>query len=558
MKKAVAWIIAFVLILTIPITAFAEKAPETTAPAQVDAEPTPTPVPTPVPTPTPAETAATKEGAPAVDMEKINAISAMLVDADTGEVLFSKNADWTIFPASTTKLMTAMLVAEKCKPEDIVTLTPEIMTEVNKLGTKGSLMGLRNLKVGTTISVKDLFYGLMMCSGNDAAVVLSMQVAGTEQAFIDLMNARAKELGMTGTHFINSYGIYIANVGHDHYSTAADMAKLGMAAYKMPFITEVMAAKQYKYESVSGLCSSEALGDDTIESSNYLINTPAVKPYCADYLYDKATGMKTGTLDNILPPGATEYTKSYGCLVASASDNGFNLIAVIFGDLSLKEEADGAIVHPQANARWDIAKYLFEYGFTNYVKVDLAKYVSEVALTEKAENFSNNDPQKGEFDVAVDLSGIKTDERLMDAVTVKGLEDGSIKLEEKIDIKEPLEAPIAAGEQVGTVTYSLNGEKLYTAPLAAGRDVYKKGEEAATSEKYNVPLFTFEAWHLLLIIPAAVVLLLFILRLVNKARRRARYVSRGSVRTAKVTATRSGSNVRNKNASTRSGRRNGD
>lgn len=566
MKKKFAWIIAVLMILTFPITAFAEAEPEAQASAEpvaqeagetqepqpeqpADPEATPTPEPTPTPTATPPETSETKEGAPEADLSQVTSLSAMLVDADTGEVLFSKNADWTIFPASTTKLMTAILVAENCKPEDMVTYTVDMKTEVNKSG--GSMMGLKNLPVDSQISVKDLFYGLMLCSGNDAAIVLGMHIAGTEQAFVDMMNQKAQELGMTGTHFINPHGLYIHNVGYGHYSTATDMAKLAVEAKKYPMITEAETTQTYTYESVSGYCQLENLPPDTIENSNYLVHTPVNKPELAAYLYDKATGMKTGTLENILPPGATEYIKSYGCLVASASDGGLNLIAVIFGDLSVGNKETGV---PNAYARWDIAKYLFDYGFANYAKVDLAQFADPVALTEQTENFASNDPEEGSLEVTADLTGIGADTQLLDAATVQGLQDGSIKLEEKTTIEEPLRAPITAGQQIGTVTYSLNGQELYTAPLVAGRDIYPRGEESETSEEYGVPVFAFELWYLWIIVPAAAVLTLLIIRAVNKSRRRARYAKRASVGARPVQTRAGGSAVQRRNANTRSSR----
>lgn len=537
LKKIFVLIIALVIILTIPVVAFAENdndaaattiPEETAAPvedapadaAQPEAEATPTPVPTPEPTPTPEQTTQGYAGAPEVDLSRIEAESAMLVDADTGEVLFSKNADWRIFPASTTKLMTAILTEENCELTDMVTLTADMLTEIGKLGEKGSLMGLyTSTKPGTEISVKDLFYGMMMCSGNDAALALGLHIAGSEEAFVAMMNAKAQELGMTGTNFINTNGVYIANIGHDHYSTASDMAKLAVAASKYPELMEIVKSPTYTYETVPQL-NNETVGG--VQNSNYLLHTPVEKPEYAQYLYDKATGMKTGTVNNIIPPGAERPIKSYGCLVASASSDGLNLIAVIFGDTTKSEDTS---TQPDSHARWDIAKYLFDYGFENFAKVDLAKYASPVALTEQIENASGNDPQEGTLEVSADLSKIASDTQLIDAATAKGLEDGSVKLEETTNISEPLKAPIKEGDEVGTVSYSLNGKELYSAPLVAGREVFEKGEESLASEEYGVPYFEFQTWYLWIIIPVALILTLLIIRAVNKSRRKKRYAT---------------------------------
>ncbi len=527
MKKIIVLIIAFAMMLTMPVIAFAENEPEPsqTQPAQdAAASAEPTPVPTPEPTPTPDPTSQDRQGAPGVDLSRIEAESAMLVDADTGEVLFSKNADWRIFPASTTKLMTAILAAENCKMEDVVTYTADMKTQVGLLGTNGSLMELYNLKPDVQISVKDLFYGMMLCSGNDAALVLGIHIAGSEEAFVQMMNAKAKELGMTNTNFINPHGAYFANIGQDHYSTAADMAKLAAAAYKIPVIREAAATETYAYETVSGLTTNETLGDDVIENSNLLMHTMASRPELAGYLYDKATGMKTGLIQNIMPPGAEQPIKNYGCLVASASSDNLNLIAVVFGDQTKEDKEQGI---PGAHARWDITKYLFDYGFENFAKVDLAKFAAPVALTEQVENASGNDPQEGSLEVSADLSGIAADTQLLDAATAKGLEDGSIQLEQKTNINGPIKAPVSAGDEVGTVSYSLNGQELYSAPLVAGRQIFQKGEEEQTSEAYDVPLFEFQMWFLWIIIPAAVILALLAVRTFNISRRKKRYAGRG-------------------------------
>lgn len=527
MRRITALIITILLIAFIPVIAFAE--PDAQASAEVAAagdaanpEATPTPVPTPEPTPTPEATSELKKGAPEVDMSLITADSAMLLDADTGEVLFSKNKDWQVFPASTTKLMTAILTLENCNMDDMVT----VGAEVNQFSKGSSLM---NLKQGETISVKDLFYGLMICSGNDAAVALGVHIAGSESAFVDLMNQKAQEMGMSDTHFLNPYGLYIFNVGYDHYTTAADMAILAREAYKHPEIMEAAGVTEYTPDADAGLETPRKF-----TSSNFLIATPETKPEYAQYLYDKATGLKTGLLEHITLNGG-EVVDSYGCLVATATSGDLNLIALIFGDKSMGDKEAGI---PNSYARWEIAKYLFDYGFTNYAKVDLGQYVAPFSVTETIEGAAGNDPQDGQLEVTANLSEDKTDVRLVDAATAQGLADGTVQLEQKTNIEGPLKAPINAGDQVGTVSYILNGEEIYNAPLLASRQVYPTGDEMETSKEYGVPILSFEIWYLWIIIPAALVLTLLIVRAVNLSRRRKRYAGVGR-RQADITPARS-------------------
>ncbi|MEA5002442.1 MAG: D-alanyl-D-alanine carboxypeptidase family protein [Christensenella sp.] len=538
MKKIVTWIIAVVLIVAIPVVAFA--APEAPASGETAAsgdaaspEATPTPIPTPEPTATPEATSELKQGSPEVDMSKITADSVMLIDADTGEVLFSKNKDWRVFPASTTKLMTAILTLENCNMEDMVT----VGAEVDEFSKGSSLMGLRR---GETISVKDLFYGLMICSGNDAAAALGVHMAGSESAFVEMMNQKAQEMGMTGTHFLNPYGLYIFNIGYDHYTTAADMSILSREAYKHTEIAEAAKMKEYTPDA-----DATAETPRKFTSSNFLIATPENKPEYSTYLYDKATGLKTGLLENITLNGG-EAVPSYGCLVATATSGDLNLIALIFGDKSLGDKAAGI---PNSYARWDIAKYLFEYGFANYAKVDLTQYVAPLSVTEQIEGAAGNDPEEGKLEVTADLSGEKTEVRLVDATTAQGLADGSVQLEQQTNIEEPLKAPINAGDKVGTVSYLFNGEEIYNAPLVASRQVYPAGDEMETSQEYGVPVISFEMWYLWIIIPAGLVLTLIIVRTVNISRRKRRYA--GARRGADISPVRAGRTAQSRSVPTR-------
>jgi serine-type D-Ala-D-Ala carboxypeptidase (penicillin-binding protein 5/6) len=221
----------------------------------------------------------------------ISAPSAILVDAETGQVLWSKNPDQKMFPASTTKIMTGWLFAERTKPEDIITCLDPSVTKIEE----SSL----HIKPWEKFKSQDLLRGFMLRSGNDAAVVMAEYIAGTVPKFADLMNARAKELGATNTHFVTPNGL------HDpqHYSTARDLAKIACAAMKNPRFAEAVADPSVTIER-------------SINKTDSVITAKVKK-----YWYDKfpgADGVKTG------------YTRKAGhCFVGSATRDGRRLLAVV-------------------------------------------------------------------------------------------------------------------------------------------------------------------------------------------------------------------------------------
>ncbi|MEF9863893.1 MAG: D-alanyl-D-alanine carboxypeptidase family protein [Christensenellaceae bacterium] len=438
------------------------------------------------------------------DAASVNATSAMLLDADTGEVLFEKASDERIYPASTTKLLTALLTFENCKMEDMIT----VGQEVNAFAKSSSLMGLIQ---NETISIKDLLYGLMVCSGNDAAAALAVHVGGTQENFVVMMNQKAQELGMANSNFMNPHGLSEQFKGENHYSTAADMAILARAYYKIPELMEIAGTKNYTIPATN---MSEPRAK---HSSNLLINTPEGRPELAQYLYEYATGMKTGLTEN-MTIGDT-FIKNNGCLVASAKKGDLSLIAVIYGDPT-----------PNGTDRWGIAKNLFEYGFNNYAKVDVSAYVTPVVLTEQLEHYAKNDPQQGVLTIKQAAGEVPPlGVMLIDTQTAQGLADGSIKIEAQTTLTKPLVAPISEGDTMGQVKYLLDGKEVFNAVLVADRKVYQTGEENLASKEYNLPppAMEFQLWYLWIIIPVALVLAVFILRIINKnRRRRRRYASR--------------------------------
>ena len=233
----------------------------------------------------------------------ISAQKAILLDAQTGRVLYEKDADSRSLIASTTKIMTALIVCEHCNVLDRMKIPKEAV------GIEGSSMYLQE---GEILSLQELLYGLMLRSGNDAAVALAIYCGGTVEGFAAMMNDKARQLGLNGTHFENPHGLDSPN----HYSTAWDLALLTAYAMKNPIFYQTVSSKSVR------------VGSRTMQNHNKLL-----------WRVEGADGVKTG------------YTKAAGrILVSSATRDGRRLICVTVND----------------GNDWADHSTLLEKGFSNY------------------------------------------------------------------------------------------------------------------------------------------------------------------------------------------------
>lgn len=245
-----------------------------------------------------------REAAPDVEMA-----SGVLVAPD-GRELWSRAADESRAMASTTKIMTGLLVLERADPDSTV----KVSGYAAHVGESGV-----DLKEGDRYAVRELLEAMLVKSGNDAAIALAEHVAGTEPGFVELMNLRAEELGLTATHFANPHGLDAA----EHHTSASDLATLARVAMENPEFRRIVGLDEV---TIKG-----SPGSHELENSNLLIGD-----------YPDATGVKTG------------WTNDAGyCLVASADRDGIELIAVVLG-------TEGESV------RFDSAKRLLDWGFDHY------------------------------------------------------------------------------------------------------------------------------------------------------------------------------------------------
>lgn len=282
--------------------------------------------------------------ASAIEAININAKSAILIDPANGDILYEKNIKDKAYPASITKLMTALLVIENAKLGDNVTAAKSAFSD---LSDAGSSVGI---KEGETMSVENLLICLMVASANEAANILAEHVAGSVDKFIEMMNERATELGCENTHFVNTHGLHDA----EHYTCAYDITLIAREAQKHP---ELVKIYQMQKATISPTNKSD---ERFFFSTNSLIS-----PYKErTYLYKYATGMKTG---HTTPAGL--------CLVSSAEKGDLSFISVVLG----------ATTDPETKKKNHFVETtrLFKWGFDNFKRksvLDISSPVAEVRL----------------------------------------------------------------------------------------------------------------------------------------------------------------------------------
>lgn len=278
------------------------------------------------------------ENDPAIEVHNepsINARSAIVMDFETGAVLYQKNAFRKRPMASTTKIMTAIIALENCDlNEDVV-----ISQKAANMG--GSSMGIR---AGSVVKMNDLLHGMLICSGNDAAVAIAEHIGGSIEGFSELMNKKALEIGAFSTSFSNPHGLD----EDDHYTTAYDLAKITRYALKIPEFNDIVKKKEFFFEG------------RTLKSTNEMLS-----------LYAGADGVKTG------------YTGLAGrCLVTSATRNGMRLISVVlFCDTKNLRTSSSTKILDYSFAEYDRVNLLDKGTLMGTIKVNRSRTAQEINLT---------------------------------------------------------------------------------------------------------------------------------------------------------------------------------
>ncbi len=345
--------------------------------------------------------------------------TGILIDATGGYVVFEKDSNKRMYPASTTKIMTALLAFEAIDRGEITLDTQiEIIKEMlDGLDPDGSSM---DLKEGETVSLDGLLKGLLIPSGNDAACAIAHKLGeGNIRNFVDRMNSRAKELGAENTNFENPNGLHNEN----HYSTAADLAKISREAMKHHGFRNIVDCAHIKIPPTN-----------KTEKERYYINTNGLISAMryGGYVYKGATGIKTGNTQN-----------AGNCLVASAKRDGIEFIGVILGGKTI------------ADSHGDNIKML-DWAFDNYTSATSAV---------KGNIYSEIKVRQAKGTDSVTLAASET-------VTVpvpKGTSPDSVEL--KANIPDSVRAPINAGDEIGTLSVMLNGTEIGSCKLLATTSV---------------------------------------------------------------------------------------
>ncbi len=326
--------------------------------------------------------------------------NAILIELDSGKVLYEKDADTPIYPASTTKILTTILAIENCDMDDEVTASYNAIMSVPWDGTTAAI------QVGETWTVEQLIDAMMVCSANEAANMIAEHIGGSIESFASIMNARAKELGATSSNFVNPNGLHDDN----HYTTVRDMAKI--ARYGMLNLPEFRKAAKL---------TSFSLPQTSIypKTDRSFVNTNRMILENSTYYYPYATGIKTG------------YTsKSLNCIIASAEKDGVELIALVFGAVGAQNRTNDTIA-------------LFEYGFE--------QMKSETFVTR--DSIIDNVKINGAVPNA-NMIGLTVNKDI--AFTIPQ-DKSSGEYAPTITLKDNLKAPIESGETVGTISYDIEG-----------------------------------------------------------------------------------------------------
>lgn len=343
---------------------------------------------------------------------------AVLMDSKTGKVIVEKDMDKQLYPASTTKILTAIIAIEKLNLSDTLTASRSAVMAIPS--------GYSNagIKAGEVLNVSDLLDMFLIHSANEVGYIFAEQISGNIENFADLMNKKATEIGCKNTHFTNPSGIHDVN----HYSTAYDMALIARYCMKNETFRNIVSKKSCKFAAT-----------ELYPQERYFKNTNSLLDQSDKrYYYEYAIGIKTGFT-----------TQAKNCLIAGASKNNFELIAVMLGAEATENGLSGRYVD---------AKNLFDYGFKNYQQKEFLKSGTIIKKIE----VKNATKESKELNLLADTSLSTTFNNTFDIST----------LEPIIEVNKDILAPIAKDTVLGKITYTIDGIS-YSSNLVASNDVIK-------------------------------------------------------------------------------------
>lgn len=338
-----------------------------------------------------------------------NVRSAILIERDTGTVLYEKNSKEELPPASMTKVMTMLLIMEAIDKGKL-TWNEKVRTSEHAASMGGSQIFL---ETGEEMTTKEMLKGIAIGSGNDAAVAMAERISGSEEAFVEKMNEKAKELGLKHTFFKNTTGLPVSG----HFSSAYDMA--------------IMAKELLKYEEITKFTGMyESYLRENTDNKFWLVNTNKLVRF-----YPGVDGLKTGFT-----------AEAKYCLTATAQKDGMRVIAVVFGAPTSKDR----------NAQ--VTKML-NYAFSQYQTHPMFKRNQEIGSAHVS---------KGKEKTVAAVTS-----EPLSLLTKKG--EKTVGIKQKIILNKDINAPVNKGDRVGTVKLIKDGKVILESPLVANKNVKEAG-----------------------------------------------------------------------------------
>ena len=401
--------------------------------------------------------------------------TAVLMDADSGQVLYESDGAERCFPASTTKIMTCMLALEHCSLDETV-VTPKSSLDI----VPGS--SAIYVTPGEELTMEQCLHALMMASANDVANAVAEHVAGSLDAFVDMMNARAEEIGATDTHFVNAHGLH----SDDHYTTAYDLALISKEAWKLPYFQELIGETFYEIPPTN-LCNE----------SRYFYRKHKLTRQGTSLYYEYCLGGKTGYT-----------TEADNTLVSFARKDGLTLIAV-------------SLCCPTTQQYLN-TKNLFEYGYSHYRSVE---YSLTDTLIERVPVY--NDCACTE---KIGYADIVADDRFQYAVSNDTADDSLPPFDISVSLPDYIIAPGDVDESLGSVSYHLNGQLIAEIPCYLREPVRPVSIEShpatapssAQNHESSIPGIFPWYWNIIFISLFLLTLSLLILPALRRRRRKRR------------------------------------
>lgn len=402
---------------------------------------------------------------------KVMAETAIVMDMDTEEILYAKGIDEKRAPASTTKILTAMLAIEKVPFETQITFTDE----VNNIEAGSTHIGI---KPGETLTMKDCAYAILLASANEVSSGVAEYIGTTVPAFVDMMNQRAKELGCTNTHFVNANGLYDEN----HYTTARDLAIIAKAAFQNETFREVVKTPYYIVPKTN-----------ITDEERWLNNHHKMILQGSEY-YEGCLGGKTG------------YTEKAGnTLVTYAERNGRKLVCALLADVNVV-------------AQYTDTKALLDYGFDSFQRLD----TTAVSLSPaKSDELGKQLEEKGLLSTALETTSISVPKELTEELTYKTtLENNMLNIDYYYGKQQIGSSSMLASDEILKVSQELSPKEVTKTDASVSPNPAK---DSNTSEKDNLlPSWKYITLFLLItgILFYIVVLIVNIKRSIKRRKRK--------------------------------------